>query len=71
MRDLIEPGIKADQIDGNGGKQMLEVRLRSAQVAGAAQLKGSDSLRDGSFNPCSLGVFLLEGLSLLLAAGSL
>ncbi len=27
MRDLIEPGIEADQIDGNGGEKMLEMRL--------------------------------------------
>jgi hypothetical protein len=62
MRDLIEPGIKADQIDGNGGEKMLEMRFRQAQIARAAQFKCSDGLRDGSFNPCSLGIFLLKGL---------
>jgi hypothetical protein len=35
MRDLIEPGIKADQIDGNGGEKMLEMRFRQAQIARA------------------------------------
>ena len=59
---LVEPRDKAVDIDGGGGRDVLQVGLRHAPVSGPAQPKGAHPLRE---RPFDAGPPLIELLALL------
>src|SRR5712691_5025029 len=59
---LVEPRDNAVDIDGGGGRDVLQVGLRHAPIAGPSQPKGADPLRE---RPFDAGPPLIELVALL------
>src|SRR5713101_9311244 len=47
---LVEPRHNAVDIDGGGGRDVLQVGLRHAPISGPSQPKGADPLRERPFD---------------------
>ncbi len=67
----IKPGNEANEIDCRSNAKMLHMRFRPTQIPRTMQIKGTYSLRDGCFNPCTQSILLLEGVSTLDLPGDL
>ncbi len=63
--DSLQPGYSARQVDRCRRDHMLQVRFGQADVAGAAQIKRTGTLRDGAFDPGAGFIAFLEFRGLL------
>src|SRR6266516_363156 len=63
-----EPGVDADQVEGQRGQHVLQVGLGQAAVAGVVEVAAAAGLRDGALDPGAVGVAVPPGRGGLLGS---
>jgi len=63
-----EPGVEADEVQGQRGQDVLAVGLGQAAIAGLVDVAAAGGLGDGALDPAAMGVALLPGVGGLLGA---